>query len=295
MTLAPEIQTPSPIPESNNLEFNNREIPQEEILAFGQRLYDRFEKTMSTRDRLSALFQIDREGFEEEIEDEVEDYLNEDTEFQEIFSEFLKERKHGGGDSFVPELKSRREKARGFIMASLNLPTSDQEELKSIDESKQNVNLLLEDIPKTPENISAALETLGCKIPREDEPGKYTYSYPYELLPSKVNKKWEDYLDSVTHHIETFDKINANDEFTREAYVNADRLRRIAHDSVTHEVHSILQLNRFGWSEKETRNLLAHMRDDQLSIDRAIHRNSAHMSPEEVTIATRLAKHRFHH
>ena len=296
MTLAPEIHSPSHQSDSENHSSVDREIPLEELLAFGKRIYDRFEKTMSSRERLSALYQIDPEAFDEAVDAEVDDYLQEDPEYRELFDKFREEKQYNNkADSYVAEIKDRTNKARDFIITSLNLPPTSEEELQLVQESKDTVNLLLENIPKERKNIYPALIALGCTKEREDKPGTYIDSFPYELFPDTVNEKWEHYLDTVMHHSETKNNVVAGNADTKHANTTADELRKEAHDSVTHDVHSILQLSKFGWTEKETRLLLGRMRDSQLSIARKPHGSHKTMSPEELAIAQRLSQHHFDH
>jgi hypothetical protein len=293
MTLSPQMEQNNFTTDKDKNEASGNSQLSPEALAFASRVFNAFEKTMSERDRLSCLYQIDTEQFEEELDDEVENYLSQDPDFQVLFAEFRKARRDGRGDSYVPELNSRRSKARELIVSALNLPENANS--SELNEARQRVKELLKDIPKDPQSIEAALIALGCKVKTEND--VIFYTYPYELFPESVNKKWENYLDSVETHVAASDKLarlrDPNPE-DRDAVVVADRLRRIAHDSVTKDVHSILSLDEFGWKEEQMRNLLAHMRDDELNSRQAHHRHIP-KSNEEIAVEKQLSKHKKSH
>ncbi|MDB5180376.1 MAG: hypothetical protein JWO54_134 [Candidatus Saccharibacteria bacterium] len=254
--------------------------------AFAANVFRAFENTMSDNERLSGLYQIDPEQFEEEVEKEVDDYLNEDPSYQEFFATFRTARLRGGGDSFVPEMKARRAKARELIINTLNIPQNSR--IEGIEESKNHIQDLLKDIPKEPQNINLALSTLGVKVKVGDEPGEYLYSYPYDLLPVKANDKWRDYLEAVETHIEAAKNVTPE---TADVVVRADLARKLAHDSITRIVHSALQLDEFGVSELQTREVVAKMRNDELSLPRQQHKKVHTKTPEEIAVAKKLSKH----
>jgi len=283
--------TTSPSVESDEISYDKLSP---EATAFAARVYKAFEKTMSIRDRLSCLYQIDTEQFEEEVEEQVDDYLNNDPEYQEIHSQLRNERRYGAdkGASFIPILKERRSKARELILTSLNLSETSTDEFEAINESKNNVDELLQDISNKPENINTALIALGCKAKRDDESGEYTYSYPYDLFPESVNERWRDYLDTVKRHEESRYDLSPETETERST---ADTLRKTAHDVITGKVDGILRLERFGWDTIQTRRLLAKMRDDELSIPGNHHRNHSHKTKEQIAVSDKLAQHTFHH
>jgi len=258
--------------------------------AFAANIFKAYQNVMSTSERLSALYQIDRDTFEEEVDDAVEEYLNEDEDFQEFFARFRKARQSGSGDSFVPEMRERRSKARELIIASLNLPENSQ--ILGVEEATKNIENILKDIPKEPENIDVALNTLGIKTPLEDEPGQFEYSFPYDLLPEKINDKWKEYLNTVLIHVET--AKNATPD-TKEDVVVADRTRKIAHNAITKNVHEILQLDQFGFGMDDTRHLLSRVRNDELTKPSETPVDYHPKTLEEIKIARKLSRSSFGH
>ena len=290
MTLELNIESKASASSPVETEANINQDISEKQRAFARNVFAAFEKSMSDNERLSALYQVDRDEFEDEVDDAVDDYLQDDEDFQEFFAQFRKARQSGGGDSFVPEMKERRSKARELILASLNLPEDSR--VLGVEEATKNIEYLLKDIPKEPENIDLALNTLGIKTPLEEEPGQFEYSFPYHLLPEKINDKWKEYLNTVLIHIETAD--NATPE-TKEDVVIADRTRTIAHDAITKNIHEIFQLKQFGLEMKDTRYLLARARNDELMKPGETHVDYHPMTPEELKIARKLARHHHGH
>jgi hypothetical protein len=287
LTIEPKTNAPSAV------ESELEQAPlhtEEDIRAFAARVFKVYEKTMSDNERLSALYQVDRGQFEDEIDDAVDDYLNEDPDYQEFFARFKKARMNGGADSFVPEMKSRHAQARELIMNSLNLP--DNSRIVGIEESQKHIGDLLKDIPRERQNANLALSTLGAKVEVEDTPGEYVYSFPYDILPEKVNNKWAEYLETVKSHMSAAENITPE---TRESVNALDRTRKYAHDGITKTMHSLLQLDQFGVTEKETREVLAKMRNDELMLARQPHKSVHQKTPEEIAIANKLARRSYHH
>ena len=296
MTLTSSLESAPTTQHAVETEQQNSEQLSPEALAFASRVYQAFEKTMTIRDRLSCLYQIDTERFEEEIEEQVEDYVRNDPEHQKMLRDLKEERLHSSTstkmDYLLPLIRERRMKAKELIITSLNLPETSPEEFEAINESKKNVDALIDGIPKNPENIDAVLITLNCKAKRDDDSGQYTYSFPYELFPESVNERWEDYLDAVERHEKSRYDITPETKTERSI---ADTLRRSAHDIVTNKVDAILRLERFGFDYAKTRHLLAKMRDDELKIPRTHHKNHSEKTAEQKEVSDKLSKHAFHH
>ena len=290
MTIEHTLESKSPALDTVELEDEASENTEEAVRAFARRVFEAYEKTMTKKDRLSALYQVDSEQFEDEVEEAVEEYLDDDPDFQIFLKAYREERKYGAGDSFVPEMKDRRAKARELIIKTLNLPESSN--IDGAEESKANIEDLLKDVPKQPENLNLALSILGAKVEVDGKEGEYVYSYPYDLLPEKANNKWSEYLDTVETHIALSKTVTPE---TRDSLTTADLMRKLAHDSITNIVHSILQLEQFGVTEKQTREILAKMRNDELNLPRKKHKSVHEKTPEEVAAAKSLAQRSYHH
>jgi len=290
MTLELNIESKASASSPVETEANINQDISEKQRAFARNVFAAFEKSMSDNERLSALYQVDRDEFEDEVDDAVDDYLQDDEDFQEFFAKFREARKSGGGDSFVPEIKERRSKARELIIASLNLP--EESNIIGVDEATKNIENLLKDVPREPEGAELALNTLGIKIPVEDEPGEFDYKFPYGLLPEKVNDKWREYLQAVIIHIDTAKNATKDN---RDDVVDADRTRTYAHNAITKNIHDILQLNQFGMEMADTRRLLARVRNDELMTSSESYDTVSSKTQEQLKIARKLARHRTGH
>ena len=298
MTLELNREAKPPTPSETVLEPTDTEIghekdsifSDEEIRAFASNIFKIYEKTMTNNERLSALAQVNLEQFNEEVDTLAQEYLDEDEDFQNFKAEFKKALHNGAGDTFVPEMNARYAKAKELVLGSLNLPENIP--IDEIEDSKKHIQDLLKDVPKERQYANLALSTLGAKVEVEGTPGEYVYSYPYDLFPDKVNDKWADYLESVQAHIEAAENITLE---TRNNVDTADRARKYAHDGITKTVHSLLQLDQFGVTEKETREVLAKMRNDELMLAREPHKSVHKKTPEEVAISKHLARRRYDH
>lgn len=264
--------------------------------AFAANVFKAFEKTMSDNDRLSALYVVDSDKFEEEIKAQVDDYLDEDAEYQVLLGKIKEARKYDreGGLPFMPDVKARHSKARELIVTTLNLPENYGSD--EIEQATQNVQTILKDVPKDPEHKDVALLILGAKTPIEDTPGEYEYSFPYDLFPDKINDKWADYLETVKDHLEAEKKHRtAPTDNTGHVMSSIDTVRRQKHEALTRVVHPILGLEQFGYSKDNTMELLAKMRTDELMLDRKPHPSVHLKTPEEKAVAQKLARKRYDH
>ena len=283
MTLELNIESKTPVTPSVETEASDNHSLTEKQRAFAANVFKAYERTMSEGERLSALSQVDSEMFEEEVEEQVDAYLEGDEDFQEFYTKFKAARLRGGGDSFVPEIHSRRNKARELILTSLDLLGDSK--VNGIYEATQNVEGLLKDIPKEPQYLDDALTTLGIKTKLGDQPGEYEYTFPYDLMPEKVNKRWSNYIESVKTH------MAAPDGPEKQA---ADTTRHYAHEGITMMISPILQLDKFDLSWKEKKELFAKMRNDELIFDKT-QPNMPALTPKQLIAARQLTKHRYDH
>jgi hypothetical protein len=284
MTLELNIESKAPTAPPVETEDLTSKPLTEKQLAFAANVFKAYEKTMSEGERLSALAQVDNDKFEDEVEEQVDAFLENDADFQELFAELKAARRRGGGDSFVAEIKSRRNKARQLILTSLDLLGDSR--ANGIYEATQNVEELLKDIPKEHENIGLALTTLGIKTKLGDEPGEYRYSFPYDLMPEKVNNRWTNYLQNVKDH------IAEPDGPAKEAF---DTTRHYAHEGITLTISPILQLDKFGLSPKEKKELFAKMRNDELIFNKTSNADTPALTPDQLIAARQLTRHRYSH
>jgi len=298
MTLELSRETKPPTPVEATFEPIDAEVghekdslfSDEEVRAFASNVFNIYEKTMTNNERLSALAQVNLDQFKEEVDTLTQEFLDEDADFQNFKAEFKKALHNGAGDTFVPEMNARYAKARELVISSLNLP--EKIPIDEIEDSKKHIQELLIGIPKERQYANLALSTLGAKVEVEGTPGEYVYSYPYDLFPDKVNDKWADYLESVQTHIEAAENTTLE---TRNNVDMADRARKYAHDGITKTIHSLLQLDQFGVTEKETREVLAKMRNDELMLAREPHKSVHKKTPEEVAVSKHLARRRYDH
>lgn len=288
MTTAPKIESESPRPNPTNVTGEAIKPSNEDLVAFATRIFNAFEKTMTDRERLSCLYTIDRNKFEEELEEEIDGYLSTDPDYWKLLAELIEARKHGGGDSLKSEIESHHIKARELIFSALDLP-----ENAVADEKKHSIEQateLTKDVPKGSKHIDEALKALGCRVELKD--GLTVDTYPYELMPHETNVKWENYLESVNAHIVAAENSTPD---TRHITVSADRTRTIAHNSVKKDVHEILGLDQFGYQEDDVRLLLGRMRDTEMALIEAGHPTHVIKSGEEIAIAKYLSKHKYGH
>ncbi|MDB5163249.1 MAG: hypothetical protein JWN28_857 [Candidatus Saccharibacteria bacterium] len=265
--------------------------------ALARRVFTAYERTMSDNERLSALYQIDREQFDEEVEKAVTEYLSGDPDYQELFAKrrAAENRKRGGGDSYGPEMKARHARATELIVNTLNLP--DYFRIEGVEDARNNIQNLLKDVPKNRENADLALYTLGLKVKVGEDSGVNEYFYPYDLFPEKVNKRWTNYLVTVKDHVQAerdFEKDRTS-ENARLKLKNADSTRRYTHDNITNVMNSMLRLDEFGITTEEIREVFSKIRDDELTLNRPQHVKAPTLTPEELTAARMLAKNHFGH
>ena len=264
--------------------------------SFAFAAFKAYERVMSDHDRLSVLYQLDKDQFETEIETQVQEYLDDDEDYQAFFSKVKEARRYdnAGGDAFIPEIKARRAAARQLVITSLDLPENLSQ--NEIEKSTKNIAHLLKDVPKDSKNINLALTIIGAKEELEEQPGEYEYTFPYDLLPESVNNKWADYLETVKDSIRISQHHAANPtEDTANETVSKDATRANAHGAITRIVHPILGLGAFGLEETDTRKLLARMRNDELMLDRKPHHSIHKKSPEQIAIAKKLARKQYDH
>lgn len=254
---------------------------------FAEKMYSIYENTLSNHERLNHLYSKDKESFDEAIDNLVETHLQSDPDFQDTFMQFRAARTAGGGDSFVPIIKAQREKTRELILNSLGL--GEQSELHDINEAKESIATLTENIPEDEKNAESVLNALGSRIEIAD--GNPVYSFPYELMPASVIDKWSTYLASVYRHIQL---LSPTSEDEREDLRMADRTRTQAHNSVTKDVHSILGFETYGWNFVDTRLLLAKMRETEITtFDAGLSEEAKKLvkdQREKLKIASLLAK-----
>ncbi|MDB5161971.1 MAG: hypothetical protein JWM52_479 [Candidatus Saccharibacteria bacterium] len=273
-----------------------REIQTSDFVERAKKMFLEMQKNSSVYgERLRYAFATDPESFKEQLDQLVEDVAEKDPEFIDLIKRLQEARRVGGnnaGTDIIGELKQLRARIREITISELGLP--DEARFTAIESARQRVKDLIETAPSTPKTPKDILIALGIRTPSED--GKSDgYAFPYNLMPDSVNAKWKTYLAAVAKHVlaeRNIPKVEAaggNVTDARNAVTTADRARTFAHDSVTTDVNAILALEgNEGWEWKNTRQLLASMRDQEFSnnetelIQKAHNLVDSHTSPISV-------------
>ena len=234
--------------------------------AFKERLYTNAKENgqLTQIDELRHLYDAgDQEELDTHIDDLVYDALQSDEEFMANMKT-LKENRQAGGRSSVNEDSIRVRQNEIFneykrtLVSISGLPVGIG--LDEYEVAKERV----QDIIKNNVEAGTAREVLkSLGILTMNEKGDEIFSYPENLFPPETNKKWELYLNRVREHLKKERGVVAG-TLEQEELETADRMRRLAHNSVTKDVDTILGLDKLpdsDWSFDKTRELLAKMRD----------------------------------
>jgi hypothetical protein len=127
--------------------------------------------------------------------------------------------------------------------------------------AKERVARVVGDYLKSGGDKNDTLRSLG--ILSIDDEGREYFSYPQGLFPKETDKKWDLYLDRVRDDVRKERGMQAGTIGQDEREL-ADKMRRLAHDAVTRDVHTILGFEATegsSWNFGSTRNMLAKMRD----------------------------------
>jgi hypothetical protein len=239
--------------------------------AFLERMKNIYEKLQTNGSSLRDLYD---EGKTDQLDDQINematDLLRDDNEFLTNMSSLRGLRSSRMKDASAEKTLVERNKEllktyRDLVVMESGLP--DEARLNEIETAKKSVADLLSSRGYQGGDPAEALQLLG--IVSENDEGM-VYAFPETLVPDSVNEKWCIYLTSVIEHVNS-EKALHNGTGSQEGVVEADRVRTYAHNAVTGDVHNILGLQGDkGWEFKDTRQLLAHIRDFVLPDDASL-------------------------
>lgn len=244
-----------PTPEATD---TSASISDEELMEAALRMQNLYaavdEKKANEKSKGEQLQELFQAGETEKLNETIEDLAYElmeqgDPEYLEL----LASRKTNPNVSIKDRVLEIVENYKKFITSEAGLP--DEARFTEIENARSSVAEIIGDTPTDPQQ---ALESLN--IIQRDEEGNATYRFPEELVPESVNEKWKIYLTTVCDHVKASrEQAETGDE---QKTMDADAIRKYAHDSVTRDVHAILGLEGVnGWDFGQTRSLLASIRD----------------------------------
>lgn len=163
-------------------------------------------------------------------------------------------------NSIIENQKAKFATIRSMIVHEAGLP--DEARLDAIEQASQIVATRLNDAYQGASYSSHdALTTLGI-IGTNEETSRDTYHFPVELVPDSTIELWETYLAAVCVHVKVAEELAQKKSDDRHTVQEADRTRTYAHNAVTKELHSVLNLQTTdAWGYADTRHLLARIRD----------------------------------
>lgn len=212
-----------------------------------------------------ALYNLyEREGnspeFTDALDDIVFDIAFSDPDYAENATKLKNDRiKSDVAAEIAARQKATIEQIRNMVLIEARIPT--EEMMSDIEKGQAAVAERLQGTDLSQSDSDEALRKLG--ILREDGNGGAVFTYPRDLFPESVNAKWDVYIASVQAHVRTGREV-AGGAAPREHLAEADKSRKFAHDSVTGDIDKILGFHELPdeeWDFKDTRNLIAKMRD----------------------------------
>lgn len=129
--------------------------------------------------------------------------------------------------------------------------------------AKDSVQQKIAEIVEKDGSSSDLLKELGILTLDKDQ--NEIFTYPRGLFPENTDKKWDLYLERVKDHLRK-ERGAGLGTIDRSEYAIADQMRKLAHDSLTNDVHDLLQLNKLSdesWGFAQTRRMIAKMRDSR--------------------------------
>ena len=252
----------------NNLPPFEEEDDDAEMQAFIKRMESAFKGLESKKDKLASLVD-DPKALEAEIDGIVDTIASRNPEVQENLARLRELRTYRNPGKSVTEemeqIKARQIELyahfRVLVINEAGLP--DEARFTEIEASRNAIAETLQSAyPDGVYSSTDALKTLG--IIRVDENEKEIYTFPTDLVPESTDELWKTYLASVCKHVKTVDELQAG-QTDKQSVEQADRTRTYAHNAVTKELHTILNLQPTNkWEQINTRQLIAHMRDQLL-------------------------------
>lgn len=236
----------------------------DERLAFAERVRAMFEGTKTVLDELRYIHH--EEGASERFNDLLNEIAYKALEEHGEFTANIRELKSGASQQRRLEIRDRQRallaEARMVAMEAADIST--EAGLSAIELGKKMVRERLEASSDEINSPNDVLKALGV-LQQDENDERPRFVYPEGLFPQEVDKKWQRYLGTVRRHIQVSRDL-ASGVVSRHEVVDADSMRRIAHNSVTRDVHTILGFDTLPeetWDFEKTRNLLAKMRDER--------------------------------
>lgn len=269
-----------------------------DLMAFVGRLKDAWAGITEKKWKLHELYNNgEREKLQEEIDKIADDICIHNPEYQQNLAQIRNLRDYRNPDKdaldlLIADQNRIFDTVRGLVVYEADLP--DEARLSAIELSRQVVADKLNDtFQDTPYTAREALETLGI-ITADSKTGKDILRFPSEIVPENTTVLWETYLAAVCVHVKAGDDLEAHKAGSSQAAVaEADATRKYAHDAVTRELHSILDLHTTDtWKFDDTREkILAALRDQVLPNHAAAVSNQAQALMDSHAIHLDVSKH----
>lgn len=196
----------------------------------------------------------DEDSFELQIDDVTADFLDQNSEEYRNNIRIVRSR-----NAAKEEQYAARNRQRGLIALtreaiSRAAGVKEEHVVDQEHQAREHIRqLLLESRKRDGEDFNA-LRTLG--IVQADETGVDRFRFPKEIMPTGTTAKWRAYIDAVKTHIKAENAVRSG-AVDKEELMRADQHRKIAHDSVTRDLMSLLNVPDF----EEIRRTVAKMRD----------------------------------
>lgn len=238
---------------------------QDRLLALADRLYNKSVEN-GTATVFDTIKHLSTSGSADELNAYIEEVAFEGVTSDEEFSSninVLKSARERGDTKAEESIRDRQnEILNTYKQAVMSL--SGLEDGAGRDElalARDKTGAIIAEHLESGESQDELLQKLG--ILEVNEQGKEIFMYPEELFPEKTNEKWAVYLQKVKDHLKA-ERGAMSGTMSSHELGDADKIRRLAHNAVTRDVHTILGFDKLPeseWDFAKTRNLLAKMRD----------------------------------
>lgn len=248
-------------PNSINLnpEAQQSEVDYDGFMARMQALFAKNETVMNRIDQLIQQGPDARAELDTITDDLAFDLLSDNKEFNDNIKRIHSHRLASNEKKrLVARQKEIFKQTKDLVIETAGVPTEVME--SDIEQARRRV---FEAVGNSTDDLESddVLTKLG--ILTHDDNGAEVFTYPYGIMPESTNERWEVYLGSVREHLKLSRDVRAGTR-DRTELEEADNTRRLAHNRVARDVHTILGLEELSdaeWGFEKTRSLLAKMRD----------------------------------
>lgn len=230
--------------------------------GFIERMRGLFGDSETAQNRIDLLLKDGTQNTDELdklIDDLAKDSLRQDENFMENAKTIRRGRLSPvEAERMIQQQKRILENRRYAIIEMAAIP--EEALLNEIDLARQRVHDLVGE-EDSPDEVLKKLGILTYNY-KDDE----VFTFPTDLMPDVTNDKWDVYLAAVLKHVKLRDETPGDRKQKKDELVDADKVRRFAHNRVAHDIHKILgfdKLDSDSWDFEKTRNLLAKMRDSR--------------------------------